>query len=93
MKLITKALWIFMLIFAATSLRTWYIQERESRMLEEKRETYQASIHQLEEEIHQLRNTLENITGDEYIESVARHNLRMVKEDEWVLIDIQKGRE
>ena len=88
-----KILWFFLLILAFTSLRTWYIQEQESHILEQERQQYQAQIDLLDAEIERLRNTLENITDDEHIEAMARKNLRMVNENEWVLIDIQKGKD
>ncbi len=56
----------------------------------EQREITQAQIDLLDEEIQRLQHTLDNITDDEYIEAMARKNLKMVKEDEWVLIDIQE---
>jgi hypothetical protein len=39
-----KILWFFLLILAFTSLRTWYIQEQESHILEQERQQYQAQI-------------------------------------------------
>jgi cell division protein FtsL len=88
-----KILWFFLLMLAFTSLRTWYIQEQESRHLDQERQQYQAQIDLLDAEIERLRNTLENITDDEHIEAMARKNLKMIKENEWVLIDIQDGKE
>ena len=91
--IVTKVIWVFLLMFIFSNMRTWYIQERESRSLNQQQQQYQAQIDQLEEEIERLRHTLENITDDEYIEAMARKNLKMVKENEWVLIDIQNGRD
>jgi len=80
-------------MLAISSLRTWYIQEQESKTLEHQREQVQAQIDLLDTEILRLRDTLENITDDAHIEAMARKNLRMVHENEWVLIDIQKGKD
>ena len=93
MNIVTKIIWVFLLMFIFSNMRTWYIQERESRSLSQQQQQYQAQIDQLEEEIERLRHTLENITDDAYIEAMARKNLKMVKENEWVLIDIQNGRD
>lgn len=87
---IRKILWFFLLLLVVSGFRTWYIQEKEGRRLVEQREITQAQIDLLDEEIQRLQHTLDNITDDEYIEAMARKNLKMVKEDEWVLIDIQE---
>ena len=88
-----KLIWLFLLMLALSSLRTWYIQEQESRSLLEQERQIQAQMDLLEVEIQRLKDTLENITDDDYIESMARKNLRMLREDEWLLIDIQHGKE
>jgi len=87
-----KLFWLIVLLLALNPLRTWYIQEQERRELESQYAYAQQQAEELEEEIEALRHTLENITNDEHIEAMARQNLRMVNEDEWVLIDIQKQR-
>ena len=88
-----KLFWLVVILLALNPLRTWYIQEQESRELQQQRIYAQQQKEELEAEIEALRHTLENITDDEYIESRARQNLRMVNEDEWVLIDIQNTRD
>lgn len=88
-----KILWLFLLILCLSSLRTWYIQEQESRSLDQQHQQIQARTDVLEAEIQRLRGTLENITDDEHIEAMARKNLKMVYEHEWVLIDIQHGKQ
>ena len=90
---IRKILWFFLLLLVITSFRTWYIQEKEGSRLMEQRDTAQAQIDLLNAEIQRLQHTLDHITDDEYIEAMARKNLKMVKEDEWVLIDIQEGKD
>lgn len=90
---IRKILWFFLLMLVISSFHTWYIQEKEGNRLKEQRDTIQAQIDLLNAEIQQLQHTLDNITEDEYIEAMARKNLKMVKEDEWVLIDIQEGKD
>ncbi|RQD67653.1 MAG: hypothetical protein D5S00_10210 [Tindallia sp. MSAO_Bac2] len=84
-----KFFWLVVILLALNPLRTWYTQEQERRDLEEQYAKAQQQEQELEAEIEELRHTLENITEDEYIEAMARQNLRMVHEDEWVLIDIQ----
>lgn len=86
---IRKILWFFLLLLVISSFRTWYIQEKEGRRLVEQREITRAEIDLLDTEIKRLQNTLDHITDDDYIEALARKNLKMVKDDEWVLIDIQ----
>lgn len=88
-----KILWLFLLLLIFSSVRTWYMQEQESRSLAREEEQVQDRINELEKEIQRLRGTLENITDDAYIESIARKNLKMVREDEWVLVDIQHGKD
>ena len=88
-----KLFWLAVILLALNPLRTWYIQEQESRELQRQRTYAQEQKEALEEEIESLRHTLENITDDEHIEAMARRNLRMVNEDEWVLIDLQNTRE
>lgn len=90
---IRKILWFFLLLLVITSFRTWYIQEKEGSRLLEQRETTQAQIDLLNAEIQRLQHTLDHITDDEYIEAMARKNLKMVKDDEWVLVDIQEGKD
>lgn len=88
---VRKVLWFFLLMLVITSIQTWYVQDQEGRHLEERRQTTQAQIDLLQTEIQRLNHTLDNITDDEFIEALARRNLGMVKEGEWVLIDIQGG--
>ncbi len=88
-----KILWVFLMILAFSSLRTWLDQEQESRSLDQKRQELQAKTHVVEAEMEALRDTLENITDDAHIEDMARKSLKMVHEDEWVLVDIQRGKE
>lgn len=90
---IRKILWFFLLMLVISNFRTWYIQEKEGRRLEEQREITQAQIDLLDTEIQRLQHTLDHITDDEYIEAMARKNLKMVKDDEWVLIDIQEDKD
>ncbi len=90
---IRKILWLFLLLLIINSLRTWYTQEKEARKLQAEEEAYQEQITLLQSEIEKLQYTLENITDDEFIEAIARKNLKMVREDEWVLIDIQERNE
>ncbi|SDY99960.1 septum formation initiator family protein [Tindallia californiensis] len=85
-----KIFWIVVILLALNPIRTWYTQEQERRELEELHHHAQKQVESLEEEIEALRYTLEHITEDEYIEAMARQNLRMVREDEWVLVDIQQ---
>lgn len=85
-----KLFWLILLLLILNPIRTWYIQEQERKELNAQHALVQQQVETLEQEIEGLRHTLENITDDEHIEAMARKNLRMVHEDEWVLIDIQK---
>ncbi len=87
--LIRKLFWLIVILLALNPIRTWYIQEQERRELETQQAYAQHQVEKLETEIESLRHTLEHITDDEHIETMARKNLRMVNKEEWVLIDIQ----
>lgn len=48
-------------------------------------------IKDIDDEIKELKNEKKNINQDEYVEDIARNRLKMVKPNEIIYIDINKG--
>ena len=60
------------------------------RYLKTREETLLEDIDRIEKDIQSLKDQIENSNTDEHIEKIARENLKMVKEDELIFIDLKK---
>ncbi len=68
-------------------LFTFYDQYKEMKYLKDREKTLLEDINKVENDIQSLKNQIENSNTDEYIEKIAREQLKMVKEDELIFID------
>lgn len=82
---ITLILSVFYVLF------TFYDQYREMKYLKTREETLLEDIDRIEKDIQSLKDQIENSNTDEHIEKIAREQLRMVKKDELLFIDLGKG--
>lgn len=69
-------------------LLTLYDQHKEMRNLKQQEAVYQQKIEKAQKEVSELEGQLDNIDSDEYIEKVAREQLKMIKKDEMIFIDL-----
>ncbi|HZK58108.1 MAG TPA: septum formation initiator family protein [Clostridia bacterium] len=86
-KLIIKIIFILSVFYV---LFTFYDQYKEMRYLKTREENLAEDINKVENDIQSLKNKIENSNTDEHIEKIARENLKMVKEDELIFIDLKK---
>lgn len=86
-KLIIKIIFILSVFYV---LFTFYDQYKEMRYLKTREENLAEDINKIENDIQSLKNKIENSNTDEHIEKIARENLKMVKEDELIFIDLKK---
>ena len=86
-KLIIKIIFILSVFYV---LFTFYDQYKEMRYLKTREENLAEDINKVENDIQSLKNKIENSNTDEHIEKIARENLKMVKVDELIFIDLKK---
>lgn len=86
-KLIIKIIFILSVFYV---LFTFYDQYKEMRYLKTREENLAEDINKVENDIQSLKDKIENSNTDEHIEKIARENLKMVKEDELIFIDLKK---
>lgn len=86
-KLIIKIIFILSVFYV---LFTFYDQYKEMRYLKTREENLAEDINKIENDIQSLKDKIENSNTDEHIEKIARENLKMVKEDELIFIDLKK---
>lgn len=81
---------IFLLIIGYF-FNTLYQQKREMQLLQEQEAEFTQRLEVRREEISALEEQLKQSDHDEYIEKIARQQLKMIGSDELMVIDI--GRE
>ncbi len=71
-------------------LFTLYEQSQELTYLKNLKNQYQQQISQTEEEINNMKENIENAHSDQYIEKIAREQLKMIGANEIIFIDLGK---
>ncbi|WP_026477301.1 FtsB family cell division protein [Alkaliphilus transvaalensis] len=71
-------------------LFTLYEQSKELRHLKSIKEEYEIKISQTEEEINHIKENIDNAHSDQYIERIAREQLKMIGANEIIFIDLGK---
>lgn len=87
-KLIIRFIFVFAAFYVAS---TFYDQHKEMKYLKAREETLLQSVSAMEKDVQLLKNQIENSNTDEHIERIAREQLRMVKKDELLFIDLGKA--
>ncbi|KAB3531889.1 hypothetical protein F8154_12320 [Alkaliphilus pronyensis] len=72
-------------------LFTLYEQQKEMAELKKQEAFYIDKIKNTEKEIQSIIHKIENAHNDEYIEKIAREQLKMIGEDEIIFIDIENA--
>lgn len=67
---------------------TFYQQQQEMKQLSQQEEAYLQQIERIQEDIDALQQQLDKSDDDEYIERIARQQLKMIGSDEMLIIDI-----
>lgn len=84
---------LFILILAAYLGITFFKQQSMIKALEAEKKQKQKEIEHLNKEIADIEEKLKYSDSLEYIEKIAREELKMVKPDEIIYIDINKSKE
>lgn len=79
-----------LLLMGGYVLFTLYEQSKEMTYLENLKKEYEVQVSQTQEEINQINKDIENAHRDEYIEKVAREQLKMIGENEIIFVDLGK---
>lgn len=77
-----------LLILALYIVGTLYQQQQEMKHLKEMERTYLQEIETIQQDIDTLNQQLEVSNDDQYIEKIARQQLKMIGSDEIIIIDI-----
>ncbi|NLM04929.1 MAG: septum formation initiator family protein [Clostridiales bacterium] len=81
---------LILLLFIGYFVITMYQQKCEMELLRQQEAEYMEKIEQRKKEIAALEEQLKQSNDDEYIEKIARQQLKMVGSDEIIIIDIGK---
>ncbi|SET22451.1 Septum formation initiator [Natronincola peptidivorans] len=85
----SKRIWMGILsIVALYVVITFYQQQQEMKQLSQQEEAYLQQIERIQEDIDALQQQLDKSDDDEYIERIARQQLKMIGSDEMLIIDI-----
>ncbi len=68
-------------------------QQQEMVQLKKEEQEIQSKIDNIQKEIDGITNNIESADTDEYIERIARENLKMIGSDEVIFIDLGKNNE
>ncbi|ABR46408.1 Septum formation initiator [Alkaliphilus metalliredigens QYMF] len=71
---------------------TLYDQQKEMRYLDQREAALHEEIERLSGDVQHLRTRLEDSGTDEYINGIAREQLKMVGEDEIIFIDLNRSK-
>ncbi len=86
---VSKILWMGILLVSIFYVaNTLYQQQKEMKYLVEKESSIVEEIEKIQEEIDFLNQQLEDSNDDEYIEKIARQQLKMIGSDEVLVIDM-----
>lgn len=79
-----------LLLMGGYVLFTLYEQSKEMAYLENVKKEYEIQVTQTQKEINQIKKDIENAHRDEYIEKVAREQLKMIGKKEIIFVDLGK---
>ncbi len=68
-------------------------QQQEMIQLKKEEQELQSKIDSTQQEIDGITSNIESADTDEYIEKIARENLKMIGSDEVIFIDLGKNNE
>lgn len=77
-----------LLILALYIVGTLYQQQQEMKHLKKMERAYLQEIEKIQQDIDTLNQQLEVSNDDQYIEKIARQQLKMIGSDEIIIIDI-----
>lgn len=72
-------------------LSTLYEQQQEMEYLRQQEEEIISNIEKTQAEVDEITKKIESSNTDQYIESIAREQLKMVGSDEVIFIDLGKS--
>lgn len=85
----SRAIWIGILLVVGIYVgATLYQQQQEMKDLKQQEEAYLKEIEKLQQDIDHLNQQLEISNDDQYIEKIAREQLKMIGSDEIIIIDM-----
>lgn len=85
----SKTIWIgALLILGFYVVSTLYQQQQELKHLKQQEISYLQEIEKIQQDIDILNQQLEVSNDDQYIEKIARQQLKMIGSDEIMVIDI-----
>lgn len=88
---VTKYLfWAILLFVCGYVMFTLYEQQQEMAYLRVVQSQYIEKIEKIEKEVNQIQENINNANSDEYIEKIARQQLKMIGQDEMLFIDLGK---
>jgi cell division protein DivIC len=73
-------------------LSTLYEQQREIQHLRQQEAEIRSKIERAQAEADEIKKKIESSGTDQYIESIAREQLKMVGSDEIIFIDLEKSK-
>ncbi len=79
---------ILLAVYLAYSLTAQYITIRNARAQEAR---IQAQIEEIKKENEKLKDEIERMRSDEYIERIARERLGLIKFGEFMFVDVNHG--
>ena len=79
---------LILLVLGLYVVGTLYQQQQEMKALKQKEILSLQKIEEMQQDIDMLKEQLETSNEDQYIERIARQQLKMVDSDEFVVIDM-----
>ncbi|SDJ83810.1 FtsB family cell division protein [Natronincola ferrireducens] len=85
----TKRIWMGILLCLGLYVGvTFYQQQQEMKQLRQQEARYLQELEKIQQDIDNLKQQVEISNHDEYIETIARQQLKMIGSNEMIIIDI-----